>query len=149
MNHTKRVHKSTIYTCDVCEHISKCKNGLRYHKLSKHEPAICDKKFTLKKHLTSHTRVEHDGVQLQCDQCELKTNYEAQLNKHKRAKHDGVIYQCDQCEYKSKWVDCLNKHKRARHAGIKFVCDICDHKATSQQTMHYASSHVNRHFLSS
>ena len=55
---------------------------------------------------------------------------------HKQSKHEGIIIDCDQCEHKAKHEGSLRLPKQRKHE-FNFNCDLCDFKAATKKAIKY------------
>ena len=84
---------------------------------------ICDKKFSTKFELTSHSEFVHDGKKpFMCNTCDAKFWKKQALNTHVAAIHEGKKrwkkpFKCDTCNAKFTAKQSLNYHFAAVHEG--------------------------------
>ena len=75
----------------------------------------CDKKFSQRKNLFRHMRVEHEGIRLPCDDCNFKAKRKDDLNIHIQSVHEGKKFPCNLCDFKTTRVQRLKQHMKNKH----------------------------------
>ena len=136
-NHKYRVHGKKC-PCTICGKAFASKISLERHdnvmhkKLSIYKCNLCDKSFKYYEGLKSHIEMVHQGMEFQCDQCQLTFAGSLKLHYHKRSTHFKTKnFGCDICEKRFERKRSIIAHMVDEHAFSIFKCDICHREFNS------------------
>ena len=120
---TKRIreHKAThdMNICDQCNYETNNKRDLMVHFLRNHKEkpiyscGKCDYKSKKGGNVEKHNLSVHEGIRINCDQCDKKFNQHSDLNRHMSALHGVVVdpvLKCSLCMFSTKHRQFLTKH---------------------------------------
>ncbi|XP_065080673.1 zinc finger protein 62 homolog [Ochlerotatus camptorhynchus] len=164
INHTRKQHPDTLFTCDHCDHTSLSRALLDRHMRMKHSERSNNQKpqrFTI--------YAINSATFYQCPQCSLQFTNEELLLQHndqvhnrsqvekpdrptvkRRSKEErekfALRYSCDICGKKYRFKNSLWSHKHKEHnmGNQKSICDVCgqNFKHHSYLTAHIANKHA-------
>ena len=136
-NHKYRVHGKKC-PCTICGKSFASKISLERHvnvmhkKLSVYKCNLCEKSFKYYEGLKSHIEMVHQGMEFQCDQCQLTFAGSLKLHYHKRSTHFKTKnFGCDICEKRFERKRSIIAHMVDEHAFSIFKCDICHREFNS------------------
>ena len=130
--------------CKECGWRGTSGNGLRYHRLSKHEGLkggkyrceYCDfissSKFNVKNHLENNHSNPESRVPFLKHSKEMLQPGSKQMLEGSRIKHmtTKMARSCDQCEWSGNSQAGLWYHKNRKHKKVFFDCHYCDYKSS-------------------
>ena len=70
----------------------------------------CNKQYASNAGLFQHKKSVHEWDQYSCNECEYKATVKRHLTRHIKLIHQGQ-YPCEQCDYKIKRKDTLHAHQ--------------------------------------
>ncbi|XP_062550813.1 zinc finger protein 62-like [Armigeres subalbatus] len=163
INHNRKHHPETLFTCDYCEHTSLSQSLLDRHKRMKHSEnsneqlpqrftifAInsaafhqcpqCKFQFTNNDFLLQHNEQVHNRRQVDKQDRPIQRR-----SKEEREKFD-LRYSCETCGKKYRFKNSLWSHRHKEHNVDQStaICDICgqNFKHQSYLAAHMANKHV-------
>ena len=136
--HIKNYHGniSLPTTCSICKRkfsttFSRKRHEDIVHKRQKKFNCLkCEKSFSVRGNLLSHTRVAHGAQKLQCPNCERQFAYASSLKEHRCVGQEKEQFKCDLCESVYKHKRSLAAHVSSKHDEKKYVCEHCGQEFT-------------------
>ena len=134
--HIKVKHDGNSFECDICHSKFNSQTSMRSHRITKHldiktyECKFCDGKiFKAMENLKRHTKINHEGWRLPCNECDFTTTTRAGLEKHMINQHNAkstrVPLKCEHCSKVYFLPSLLSYHMR-QHNGLRpHQCLIC------------------------
>ena len=158
-------HQDPKFLCDLCDYKSCSSANLHTHKVVKHgtvkhECHQCGKRFNYKRHLLRH-QANHEGVIMQCNECDMQFYRNDKLKEHlsnihhiseqkssmltskledtplqqRSTKNNENISRSHICPDCPKTFSCskhLSRHKNSVHSAVELACQFC-HKSFSRK----------------
>ncbi|VEN41914.1 unnamed protein product [Callosobruchus maculatus] len=141
-SHSREVHSSDMYHCDVCSKMYREMRQLHQHKQFVHQTAPtyecseCPEIFKTQKQFASHRRMVHI---YKCNLCGKKFGLAEMLEIHRKAVHTKEwYYECPLCKEIFKTEEQLCDHLKEMHSPV-YPCDVFETK--TQLSRHKAAIH--------
>ena len=147
----KKVCKSKIFRCRMCDYTGRCKSHVLSHINSQHiglkpfKCSYCSFRTAHKQSLDTHLK-RHTGIRpYKCQFCLWSATESGQLTIHQR-KHTGERpFQCEFCPFKAASKSAISEHKKI-HAidSLLFKCVICNFATRTRAKL---QNHMKTHEL--